>query len=76
MPTLILPYGDGYESVPLLTTMNLYEHEFIIVVPAELRMEMQPNVVLTGEDSQGSRIAIGGACKMGRTWSHTSRVRP
>jgi hypothetical protein len=43
MSTLIIPTKDGFTSSPLLTTMNLYEHDFLFLVPANLKGELKAN---------------------------------
>lgn len=50
MTTLFFPTGAGYSPSKLLSTMNLYEHEVLIISPSALLAEMKVGNSVSGNE--------------------------
>jgi len=59
MSTLLVRDGNDYLGKPLLTTMNLYEHEVLFILPGNLLTEMKANAAVTESvhESVAARMA-------------------
>ena len=52
MSTLIIKNVNGYSAVPLLSTMNLYEHEILLIRPSALFSELEARSVVSASRQQ------------------------